>query len=157
VNFVVSQPTYPRAVMCNSFRKRACLIFGTRTKYIYNHIEFMDPYFPVYKVTGGLPEKSFLGKGGGTTWTPPKPPTATRSRGRKRTRRACSTSASTCRVTGRRPSPTAPRLAVTAGTAASPRPTLRPWLIGAPCGLLLSPTRQPRSASSSISCPLLNG
>jgi len=30
-NFLVPHPTCPRAVMCQSFRKRACLIFGTRT------------------------------------------------------------------------------------------------------------------------------
>jgi len=30
-NFLVPPPTCLRAVMCQSFRKRACLIFGTRT------------------------------------------------------------------------------------------------------------------------------
>jgi len=30
-NFLVPHAACPRAVMCQSFRKRACLIFGTRT------------------------------------------------------------------------------------------------------------------------------
>jgi len=29
-NVLVPHPTCPRAVMCQSFRKRVCLIFGTR-------------------------------------------------------------------------------------------------------------------------------